>query len=313
MDLVLRKGTPADAAACGRICYEAFKTIASEHNFPSDIASPEHGVHILTQTLADPGFFGIVAEFGGRIVGSNFLDERNPISGVGPITVDPQAQNNGAGRELMRAVMKRSEERGSAGIRLPGYIVRPAAERDLDACNHLCIRVHGHHRGGELREAIARGSARVVERMGRITGYATMIAFFAHAVGETNDDLKALIRAAESFEGAGFLVPSRNGDLMRWCLGKGLRVTQSMTLMTMGCTCHRRARTCHPYCIEAAIAWSCHSAASPEISAKGIAGGEWSHRSPFRSAGLRAGSFFHRRFMCRQKKNRHGGRRYERI
>jgi hypothetical protein len=29
-------------------------------------------------------------------------------------------------------------------------------------------------------------------------------------------------------------VPSRNGELMRWCLGKGLKVTQSLTLMTMG-------------------------------------------------------------------------------
>jgi hypothetical protein len=27
---------------------------------------------------------------------------------------------------------------------------------------------------------------------------------------------------------------SRNGDLMRWCLGKGLRVIESMTLMSMG-------------------------------------------------------------------------------
>ena len=61
-----------------------------------------------------------------------------------------------------------------------------------------------------------------------------MIAFFAHAVAETNDDLNALIAAAKSFEGPGFLLPSRNGDLMRWCLSKGLRVTQAVTLMTMG-------------------------------------------------------------------------------
>ena len=74
----------------------------------------------------------------------------------------------------------------------------------------------------------------MVERAGRITGYATQIAFSAHAVAETNDDLKALICAAASFEGPGFLVPSRNGELMRWCLGKGLRVTQPMTLMTTG-------------------------------------------------------------------------------
>jgi hypothetical protein len=107
-------------------------------------------------------------------------------------------------------------------------------ERDVDACNLLCLRVHGHHRGGELRDAIAQGIATVVERAGRITGYATKIAFFAHAVAETNDDLKALIGAAKSFDGPGLLAPSRNGELMRWRLARKLRVIQPMTLMTMG-------------------------------------------------------------------------------
>jgi hypothetical protein len=30
------------------------------------------------------------------------------------------------------------------------------------------------------------------------------------------------------------LVPARNGDVVRWCLDGGLRITQMMTLMTMG-------------------------------------------------------------------------------
>jgi len=46
--------------------------------------------------------------------------------------------------------------------------------------------------------AIQRGTATVVEHDGRITGYATTIGFFGHAVGETNEDLKALIGAAKS-------------------------------------------------------------------------------------------------------------------
>ena len=77
---------------------------------------------------------------------------------------------------------------------------------------------------------------RVVERDGRLTGYTTQIAFFAHALGETTDDLKALIAAAlGGFRGPGFPAPSRNGYLlMRWCLAKGLRATQSETLMTIG-------------------------------------------------------------------------------
>ncbi len=53
-------------------------------------------------------------------------------------------------------------------------------------------------------------------------------------MGETNDDLKALIAAAPAFPGPGFLLPVRNGEMMRWCLAQGLRVTQTMTLMTIG-------------------------------------------------------------------------------
>ena len=170
----------------------------------------------------------------------------------------------------MAAVMERSKERGVAGLPLvqatyhsrslalylklgfearellaclqgpsigkaiDGYAVRPAREEDVAACNSLCFRVHGHDRGGELADAVGRGAVHLVERMGRITGCATPIAFFGHAVGETNGDLEALIAAAPSIPGSGVLVPARNGALMRWCLDQGLRITQTMTLMSNG-------------------------------------------------------------------------------
>ena|SRR5208283_4227246 len=74
----------------------------------------------------------------------------------------------------------------------------------------------------------------VVERAGRITGYASALAFFGHATAETNPDLQALITSAESFGGPGLLVPSRNHDLLRWCLANGLKITQPVTLMSIG-------------------------------------------------------------------------------
>jgi hypothetical protein len=89
-------------------------------------------------------------------------------------------------------------------------------------------------RGGELDDAIKAGTARVVEHLGKITGYATDVAFFAHAVAETNQGLKALIGAAPGFPGGGFLLPTRNGDLFRWCLENRLRLVHQMTLMTTG-------------------------------------------------------------------------------
>jgi predicted N-acetyltransferase YhbS len=270
MAVSIREGRGDDAAECGRICYEAFRAIATAHNFPPDLPSAEVGVGLVSAMLRQQEVFSVVAERDGRIVGSNFLDERDAISGVGPITVDPTVQNQGVGGLLMRAVMDRSAAKGFAGIRLvqagyhtrslslysklgfdvrehlscmqgpaieapiPGYAVRPATEDDLGACNALCAAVHGFPRAGDLRDAVGRGVARVVERDGRITGYTSQIAFFSHTVTETTDDLKALIAAAPAFLGPGFLVPSRNGALMRWCLGRGLRVTQSLTLMSIG-------------------------------------------------------------------------------
>jgi hypothetical protein len=40
----------------------------------------------------------------------------------------------------------------------------------------------------------------VVERGARASGYATALGFFGHAVGETTDDVKALIATAPSFQ-----------------------------------------------------------------------------------------------------------------
>ena len=52
------------------------------------------------------------------------------------------------------------------GLAMPGYLVRPATEADLYACNTLCLSVHGHDRGPEVLEAIRQGGrheARLVE------------------------------------------------------------------------------------------------------------------------------------------------------
>ena len=62
------------------------------------------------------------------------------------------------------------------------------------------MQVHGHDRAGELADAMKGGTAVVVERHERITGYVTVLAFFGHAVAETNLDLQALIASAEALQ-----------------------------------------------------------------------------------------------------------------
>jgi hypothetical protein len=63
-------------------------------------------------------------------------------------------------------------------VAVPGHAVRAARASDADACNAVCRRIHGHDRTGDLADAIAQGSATVVERAGRITGYATLARLF---------------------------------------------------------------------------------------------------------------------------------------
>lgn len=129
MKVTPRRANAADAARLGEICYRAFKAIAEAHNFPPDFPSPDAAAALLAGYISHERIFSVVGEIDGKIVGSNFLDERNPISGLGPITVDPALQNDGAGRVLMHAVLRRSQERGSAGIRLvqAGYHNRTLA------------------------------------------------------------------------------------------------------------------------------------------------------------------------------------------
>jgi hypothetical protein len=74
----------------------------------------------------------------------------------------------------------------------------------------------------------------VVERDGGVVGYASGSGFSHHAVAETNEDLEALLGAAPGFVGPGFLLPTRNGEVLRWCLEHGLRVVMPMTLMSTG-------------------------------------------------------------------------------
>jgi predicted N-acetyltransferase YhbS len=269
MVLTLRHGTIADTQACGQINYEAFKTVAELHGFPPDFPSPEVATALCSVLLSHPGIHGVVAELDGAIVGSNFLDERSTIAGIGPISVSPAVQNGTIGRQLMQAVLDRASEKGCVGVRLvqagyhnrslslytklgfrareplsvmqgtaiggaPPGAVRPATMADAAECNRLCERVHGHDRAGELEDAIRQDTARVVERLDHISGYTTQVAFFGHSVAETTDDLKALIMAAPDFTGPGFLVPTRNYELFRWCLDQGLRLVMQMTLMTTG-------------------------------------------------------------------------------
>jgi GNAT superfamily N-acetyltransferase len=272
--IVVRAVEPADGDECARIVYEAFAGVHDYHRFPRDFPTVEAASQLTGSLIAHPRFWGVVAEADGRIVGSNFLDERGPVLGVGPITIDPDVQGCGVGRRLMEEVIGRGA--GARGIRLfqdsfnmqslalyaslgfevrepavvmtgtpeggppSGIEVRSLEEGDVAECERLCLRVHGFERTDELRDAFRAPmlSPVVAVRDGRITAYATTVTFFpaAYGVAETEDDMCALIAGAlvGGEVPASFIVPTRQGVLFRWCLSQGLRPIKPLTYMTLG-------------------------------------------------------------------------------
>ena len=268
MSINFRPARQGDAPECGRIIFEAFKSLADQHGFPPDFVDAATG--LVSMLMATPGFHDVLAEEDHQIMGVNFIDMRPRIGGVGPIAVAPEAQNKGLGKALMHAVMEVAVQQKTEGIRLvqaaynnrslclytglgfetreplsvmkgvplsmrvPGYDVRNATIADQELCNSLCQEVHGFDRALEWNGAIEQHTATVVEHQGKITGYATSVGFFAHAVAESNEDLQALIGDATAYSGPGFLLPTRNYEALKWCLDHGLRLVMQATLMSTG-------------------------------------------------------------------------------
>ena len=272
MSINIRPVTPTDAEICGQIGYKAFCEIADRHNFPRDFAAIEQAHGFAQMLVGNPAVYGIVAENDGEIVGSNFLWEQNEIAGVGPISVSPDAQAKGAGRILMQNVIERGKS--AEGIRLvqdafntasmslytslgfdiveplvlmAGAIagqlptdvkVRPISDEDYAACDELCRKIHGFSRINELRATAQMMPAFVIEREGKIAGYAAAPNAWQmnHAVAESNEDMQNLLVGAANLteQPLSFLLPARNGDLFRWCLTKKMKVLKPMSLMAMG-------------------------------------------------------------------------------
>jgi predicted N-acetyltransferase YhbS len=269
---------PADVDAAARIAFAAFAEIADRHGFPRDFPTVESALELVTAFVEHPSIWGIVAEVDGTVVGSNFLDERSVVRGVGPITVDPAAQSAGVGRLLMEAVLDRAAAGRAIGVRLlqdsfntasvalyaslgfdvvepvvllagtptgivtdgGDLVVSPLVEDDLAECERLCVSVHGFARTNELRDALSASGLTpfVARRDGRVVAYATTLSDFgsAHAVGETDVDLFALVVGAVVPEGppASFLLPLHQHALVRRCLAAGLRIVKPMTFMVNG-------------------------------------------------------------------------------
>jgi GNAT superfamily N-acetyltransferase len=270
--VTLRGVQEEDAGELARICFEAFGGIHDYHRFQRDFPALEAAAGLMSMWIPHPKVWGVVAEIDGKIVGSNFLDERDPLPGVGPITVDPEGQNSGVGRKLMEAVIERGKDAPAIGLvqdgfhmrslslytslgfnvtascivmsgtprdgAIDGVEVRPLTEGDLEECESLCKMVLGFTRTGALRDAVAGPFAPfAARRNGRLVAYAAGVTFWpmAYGVAETQEDMEALLlgAAGQVDEPIAMLVPIRS-ELFRWGLEQGLPAVKPMNVMWRG-------------------------------------------------------------------------------
>jgi GNAT superfamily N-acetyltransferase len=274
MSLIVRPIEQNDAEICGKIGYEAHKTISSAHGYHSEQPSEEFGIGLIKRLLDNPNSWGVLAERQGKTLGSIFLHKfpPSPVVVVGPLTVHPSSEG-GVGKKLMYAALDYARKQNHNQIRLvqsPSHIrsfvlytktgfylreplflmegqplniginksstaVRPVHDdSDIFECNGLCMLTYGFSREMELRQAKDQGVATMIERDGVITGYAAGIGIFGHAVAKSNEDLKSLIANASAILGPGFFVPARNHEIINWLLEKGFQIGWPANLMTIG-------------------------------------------------------------------------------
>jgi N-acetylglutamate synthase-like GNAT family acetyltransferase len=241
------------------------------HNFPPELPSLAIAARFIQTRVDDPNTQGFLIERTGRIVGSIFLTimPECPVAGIGPLTVDPDAEG-GIGRRLVQAALRGAHQIGLTEVRLiqsPMHLrslalytkagfnvceplltvenavpvnaangdgVRLATPDDVPRCQQICHEAYGFARRFELNAAISRQIATVVERDSKIVGYACGIGFRGHAVCETTEELKSLIVHSPRHPGGGFFVPARNGELLRWLFQHGVRALWPATLMSSG-------------------------------------------------------------------------------
>ncbi|MEG5036413.1 GNAT family N-acetyltransferase [Microcoleus sp. AT3-D2] len=271
MNVVIRRAQPSDIDVCAGITYEAFKDISDRHQFPTDFPTLDFATEITGLLIESPVFFGIVAESEGAVVGCGFMDERNPIRGIGPVSVDRTFQGRGTGREIMKALLERGQD--AVGIRLVqesfnmaslslyaslgfevkepfvlmegkfrsqpqhGFEVRPLASEDVGECAALCKKLYRCDRTSDIEYALNFFSPWVACKQGQIVAYTCAVSALGHSVAETEADMQALLLGAAAYSSdqlLAFHLPLRYASLFRWCLQEGLRALKPMAVMAVG-------------------------------------------------------------------------------
>jgi GNAT superfamily N-acetyltransferase len=271
MAIRLIPAEPQHVSELGRICFESFREVHDRGCGTRDFPTVDIARQVLGMLVQRDDFYSVSAMDDGRLLGSNFLSLMDPVSGLGPITIDPSCQGQGVGRTLMLDAIDYAQRHGIEQVRLMqdsfnvaslslyaslGFdakvpvafmqaaplaeadnSVRPISEPDLPAIEELSERIYKNSRRNEVAAAAPYGFAALLrERQGRITGY-LLPGIFGHGVAETEEDALALIGEAARrlpAEIARFFCPLTESSFYRKALQANCRVIKVMNYMALG-------------------------------------------------------------------------------
>ena len=216
---------------------------------------------------------GLAAEDSGRLVGTAlWWPFEETVASCGMIIVTPSHQGRGIGRQLMDELLRRASGRtiilnstreGRALYDRLGFVpcgevsqhqavlaqapagpgakgIRPFAMADMEAIRHLDRRASGMGRGALLEALFALGTGVVLERGGRIAGYACVRRWgrgvvIGPVVAQDTAQAKALVARLAAAHVGGFVrIDVTREDLSLWLEEIGLPRVDRVVSMVRG-------------------------------------------------------------------------------
>ncbi len=109
MSIQIRNMTRTDLDRVGEVLFEAFNAGATKHGYAPRMQRMQEGTSWAWAMLRHSPSELLVAEVENRVVGICCLNPRGDNGGIGPVAVDPPFQGRGIGRQMMTALLKRTE------------------------------------------------------------------------------------------------------------------------------------------------------------------------------------------------------------
>jgi predicted N-acetyltransferase YhbS len=106
--VVRRAAFPEEVEAAVRVCVEAFRAFNDSVGHPEEFPGGRAACGVAAAHAGAPADMElfVAVDGGGRVVGTNSIDLRDAVAGIGPLAVSPGGWSAGVGRRLMEACLE---------------------------------------------------------------------------------------------------------------------------------------------------------------------------------------------------------------